>query len=479
MVAVILTTFAGRKKNLIIQKRYVDVLFKRGYISEWHLWNFCRKSDDEQFVKSLEGGYIKVHHPTDKTTWVEYYRHYTKEIYPDHVIIKSDDDIVYIDVDAFPGFIQRRIENKDDFLAFASIVNNCVCAAIQQQDGLIPESVGSFPLTCGGPLWKSGALAEKLHEYFLNNKEEWLTKARSLAPQTHRWMRHRISINFFAILSQDLDIFNTVLQPDDEHVLSVTLPHDLNRQIYIDKAFTVSHLSFYTQRDDGIQEGRLQEMYLLCADPYEEFVDQLAIPDVGKHALEFVLEHIEQSSMSGLFCEFGVCEGRTISMIANTWKTKSIYGFDSFQGLPETWERTDGSFGQGFFSTNGLLPQVPENVQLIKGLFSESLPVFCKSHAPEKIAFMHIDCDLYSSTKCIFDVLYEHDMFSDRTLVVFDELVNYSTFKDHELKAFYEFLTRSKYTVEWIGMLGKIIKNNVRDFGPQYQSVACWVIKHP
>ena len=50
------------------------------------------------------------------------------------------------------------------------------------------------------------------------------------------------------------------------------------------------------------------------------------------------------------------------------------------------------------------LPKVKENVELHKGWFNESLPPFLEQH-PGPVAFIHVDCDLYSSTKTLLDLL--------------------------------------------------------------------------
>ena len=65
-----------------------------------------------------------------------------------------------------------------------------------------------------------------------------------------------------------------------------------------------------------------------------------------------------------------------------------IYGFDSFEGLPEDW-RT--GYGKGAF--RGALPEVPGHVTLVKGLFGATLPGFLQEHG-EEVSFVHIDCDL-------------------------------------------------------------------------------------
>lgn len=76
-----------------------------------------------------------------------------------------------------------------------------------------------------------------------------------------------------------------------------------------------------------------------------------------------------------LWLEFGVASGKTINYISQFTKDK-VYGFDSFEGLPEKWR--DG-FDKGAFSRNGNLPQVNNNVELIKGWFNETLPDFIKN----------------------------------------------------------------------------------------------------
>jgi tRNA G46 methylase TrmB len=49
----------------------------------------------------------------------------------------------------------------------------------------------------------------------------------------------------------------------------------------------------------------------------------------------------DQVSLDGIYVEMGVCNGRTINFIAALNPEKIIYGFDSFEGLPEAWVRED------------------------------------------------------------------------------------------------------------------------------------------
>ena len=61
-------------------------------------------------------------------------------------------------------------------------------------------------------------------------------------------------------------------------------------------------------------------------------------------------------------------------------------------------------------------------------------------------ALAHLDADLYSSTKTVFDHL--GDWFVPGTIVVFDEYFGYHGWQQHEHKAFHEFLERSGLSFE-------------------------------
>lgn len=153
--------------------------------------------------------------------------------------------------------------------------------------------------------------------------------------------------------------------------------------------------------------------------------------------------------LDGFYLEMGVFQAKTINFIAALQPNKIIYGFDSFEGLPEAWSRDDTNlFQQGFFALPGL-PAVRKNVVLFKGWFDNTLPKFKQELLQDNtIAFLHIDCDLYSSTKTIFEVLGNN--IKPGTILVFDELYNYAGFDRHELKALYEFLAAKNYTVEYL-----------------------------
>lgn len=148
---------------------------------------------------------------------------------------------------------------------------------------------------------------------------------------------------------------------------------------------------------------------------------------------DVAIKEISINSYDGIIAEFGVYTGKTINHIAKNLPNYKVYGFDSFQGLPEFWR--DG-FDKGTFKLEKL-PEVESNVELVVGLFEKTLPRFLKNEN-RKIAYLHVDCDLYSSIKTVFN--YLKDRIVSGTVIVFDEYFNYPGWEEGEFKAFQEFI---------------------------------------
>ena len=160
--------------------------------------------------------------------------------------------------------------------------------------------------------------------------------------------------------------------------------------------------------------------------------------DLMRHALSLV-------TVDGLFAEFGVNEGGTVSFIARQKPDANVHGFDSFEGLPEDW--SGNKMSAGYFNRKGRLPKVPKNVELHAGWFDKSLPPFMEKHEGPA-AFLHIDCDLYSSTVTIFENFEKRIV--PGTVLVFDEYFNYPNWQAHEHKAFTEFKAKSGLDFKYV-----------------------------
>ena len=170
----------------------------------------------------------------------------------------------------------------------------------------------------------------------------------------------------------------------------------------------------------------------------------------------YLLEN--RSSMilpKGLWLEFGVFQGTSINLMANKCPDVTLYGFDSFEGFPEDKAKEWNAKYPKDFSLQGNLPSVRKNVKLIKGWFDHTLPKFLKLHPDEPVAYLHIDCDLYASTKLVLTLL--RDRLRSGTIIVFDELVHFNGFEEHEIKAWYEFVKENNIKYEWIGIKNKVL----------------------
>ena len=152
------------------------------------------------------------------------------------------------------------------------------------------------------------------------------------------------------------------------------------------------------------------------------------------------------AAADGLFLEFGTYKGDSINQFAELKPNVTWHAFDSFVGLPEAW--TLGARA-GAFSVGGKLPAVRSNVKLIKGFFDATLPAFVRDHAGVQAALVHIDCDLYSSTKTVLEALKGN--LGPGSIIVFDELINYPGWQDGEYKAFMEYVAAHGVTFEYLG----------------------------
>ena len=176
------------------------------------------------------------------------------------------------------------------------------------------------------------------------------------------------------------------------------------------------------ERDAALASARFAQKYMPTVPTFAHPLETL------RYALTLVPE-------DGMVLEFGVYSGTTLRVIAEARDGNEVYGFDSWQGLPEAWRP---NIAAGSFTA----PEMPEveGAELIAGWFDESLPPFLDAH-PGPVAMVHIDCDLYSSTKTVLDNVGPR--LQPGTVIVFDEYWNYPGWQDHEHKAWQEFVERT------------------------------------
>ncbi len=181
-----------------------------------------------------------------------------------------------------------------------------------------------------------------------------------------------------------------------------------------------------------------------------------------------VYEYLTASGLLGEALEFGVLTGFTARIQCEIMRDllmwKEIHLFDSFEGLPEYVSAVDRNsydigvrnvwadrmrFPDDWIQHNlgcpvdvhifNRLSEVvsPERICVYRGFFSETL----KNLPKIKAAIVHIDCDLYQSTREVLTALDEKDVLQDGCVLMFDD---YNCFKANphfgERRALQEFL---------------------------------------
>lgn len=172
------------------------------------------------------------------------------------------------------------------------------------------------------------------------------------------------------------------------------------------------------------------------------------IRDLKRFKEEHLRYAFDNANLDGYMLEFGVYVGNTMRRICK-FTNQEIFGFDSFEGLPEPWQwNSTKTMTMDRFKVDKL-PAVPPQVTLVKGWFKDTIPEWKKDHTGP-IKFMHIDSDLYSSAITVLTEL--NDQILPDTVIVFDELLqgenNYEYWEQGEWKALHEWC--DEYNREYI-----------------------------
>jgi hypothetical protein len=158
---------------------------------------------------------------------------------------------------------------------------------------------------------------------------------------------------------------------------------------------------------------------------------------------------IEALKPGSTLMEFGVWRGNSINYFAQARPENELHGFDSFNGLPKDWIKGRPT---GHFKTDKATLRFSPNVCIHDGLFSQTLPKALQTHtdAFRRMAVLHIDCDLGSSTTEVLSLL-EPILLEKRPLMLFDEFYNYPDYGQHEFQAFLDFIKRTRAPFRILG----------------------------
>lgn len=171
--------------------------------------------------------------------------------------------------------------------------------------------------------------------------------------------------------------------------------------------------------------------------------------------LSQAFEFIKINEVPGDYLEFGLWRGKTFGY-AHRMKHRygrhdmKLWGFDSFQGLPDTGEHHDNIWYKGQFACSrpefeAILKSrgvQSSEYELVEGFYSESLnDVTHRRLSGRKAAIVYIDCDLYDSTVEVLDFIQPY--LVNGSIICFDDFYNYKGDPEQgEQKALADFMQR-------------------------------------
>jgi hypothetical protein len=278
--------FAGREKNLKILHSYIELLFINNIINEYHIFDFSRNNIDHSFImleyqrlSILFSNKIFLHNfnenekilkePRKKTDWSPFYKKIYKETRKNDIIIKCDDDILFIDIYSLKNAILDRINDKKSFLIHSNCINNGVCAYYQSNlfHKIIKNEINKYPKGgILGVLFEKPEIAYAMHNQFtfdllndINNLNKYIID--------DVYINSRISINFILINGIDTQYFNDITF-DDEYELSSLIPEKLCRYNKIKGDLITSHLSYSFQDKIILNRDNILNNYNKIKDKY-------------------------------------------------------------------------------------------------------------------------------------------------------------------------------------------------------------------
>ena len=200
---------------------YVHPLLEQNIVDVMHVWDYARVPADKEYLRTLAdpAKRVEVISPpeSDRTArfpnkWKGYYKHYAVLLKADDILIKCDDDIVFMaNVHVLLNEVRR--DQGAHLMYYPSVVNNDVAAAFQAADGVIsdPEYVIGLRTSWNESRYSRAPMsdwfncskcAEHVHERFLASPDTFFTGCR------HEWnVACRVPINFFAMPGRNVQSF--------------------------------------------------------------------------------------------------------------------------------------------------------------------------------------------------------------------------------------------------------------------------------
>lgn len=271
MNKIIIFCFAGRKKYLDIQLVYILKLLRENSNIEYHLWNFSRNNDDNNYLQEVVklNNQIKLFnefYEGDNNNlicskkvgvlccctkcrvgkWTEPYKYYKNKLFEKTTFIKLDDDVIYLSIDKLNNFIETINNNKNKIIS-SNVINNGVCAFYNENIKKMVVDRGI--LTNHSNLYDFWYLCTNKtffnlsHDYFIKGINE---NNLNIEEKTISINRTRFSINTigftYDVMFEIANLLGNEIGMNDEDIISN------NFDIIICNSFINVHFHFSDQR---------------------------------------------------------------------------------------------------------------------------------------------------------------------------------------------------------------------------------------
>ena len=257
-----LFTFCGRERNLRILLVYIELALKINALDHYWFVDMTRNQKDHKFVLKNFKRLSKIfpnrvhlfnHEERSKilkdpnllkkesNNWGVFYS-FLNNFKDDDVIVKCDDDILFLDVENLKSAFDLRWDNKKPFLMHSNCINNGVCAYHQRKLNIwLDEETKTYPHKgLNGPLFSNPQIALDHHNKFCGDLLDDYNNLENYKLQKNILFCNRISINFIFILGKDRDLLSKIGR-QDEYEISSRYPQLTDRPNLIIGDFITSH----------------------------------------------------------------------------------------------------------------------------------------------------------------------------------------------------------------------------------------------
>jgi predicted O-methyltransferase YrrM len=359
-----------------IQLPYIRRILSEYPDVEYHIWNLARNEADREYLKTIDGERIMViEDPTRRigssrenckcmycsarNPFEAVYRHYTQEQFKDHLFVKLDDDILFIETGRWPKFVDA-IEDNPEHIVSAMVVNNGACTSTIP--GFWPE-FQRLSIRARGA-YKSLEYAELSHRFMFEHWRELLAQSVELIDPDNYLSINTIGYNWemgcriAALLgtTPEPGVYDSVPQmPEEFRAMAIGDEGAVNilpRRIF--RGFLTVHLSFAPQYMSSDRETVLRKSYadicsrylgqlpswemenemtagqagmprdIMSAVTYEE-ADKLAELANGANVLELGAQYgfstVVLAQVAKLVCSVDTHQGDAQAGFADTWDT--------------------------------------------------------------------------------------------------------------------------------------------------------------